>query len=163
MSNKPTHQDLLRELISQIREKEVPFYRKQANANYVGWYFFVALSIVLSASASLLAALTPADQLQNPWIRGLLIGLPIIGTTVSTFLRSFSFNEREKNREIGFIEAERLLRLAESRFASANTEEDYKLGFLEVTHKLATLSHDQHVLDVATRKGIQMPSVNETH
>lgn len=162
MSNKKNHQDLLRELISHIREREVPFYRKEANANYVGWHLLVALSILLSTAVSLLAALTPADQLKEPWIRGLLIALPIVGATVTAFMRSFSFNEREKNREVGLIEADRLLRRAESLFAGASTEEQYEKAYLDVTDKLAALSHDQHALDVATRKGIQMPSTSET-
>ncbi|ERJ38803.1 hypothetical protein L810_7020 [Burkholderia sp. AU4i] len=72
------------------------------------------------------------------------------------------FNEREKNREVGLIEAERLLRRAESLFVGASTEEQYETAYLDVTDKLAALSHDQHALDVATRKGIQLPSVSET-
>ncbi|WP_155836395.1 hypothetical protein, partial [Burkholderia sp. AU4i] len=75
----------------------MPFYRKEANANYVGWHLLVALSILLSTAVSLLAALTPADQLKEPWIRGLLIALPIVGATVTAFMRSFSFNVSAKS------------------------------------------------------------------
>ncbi|MDR3413330.1 MAG: hypothetical protein P4L87_20650 [Formivibrio sp.] len=159
MSDKKNHQDLLRDLITHIRENEIPFYRKEANAHYAGWHVFVALSILLSTAASLIAALVPAEQLKEPLIRGLLIALPILGTTVTAFMRSFSFHEREKNREVGLIEAERLLRKVESKFANANSEEEYQKAFLEATDDLAKLSHDQHVLDVATRKGIQIPAI----
>lgn len=96
MTNRKSHQDLLRDLISHIGEKEVPFYRKASVANYAGWHLFVGLSIVLSASVSLIAAFTPAEQLKEPWTRGLLIALPIVGATVTAFMRSFSFHEREK-------------------------------------------------------------------
>jgi hypothetical protein len=161
MSAKKSHEDLLRELITHLREKEVPFYRRHANANYFGWHALVALSIVLSASVSLIAALTPAEQLKEPVVRALLIALPIIGATVTAFMRSFSFHEREKNREIGLIEAERLLRRAEGMFASATNEQEYGRVYQEVIDKLAALCHDQHALDVATRKGVQTPSFNE--
>ncbi len=154
MSDKVSHKELLRALISHIREKEVRFYRREAKANYFGWHLLVALSIFLSTAASLIAAVTPAENLKDPLIRGLLIVLPIVGAMVTAFLRSFSFHEREKNREVGLIEAERLLRKAESKFTSANAEEEYERVFLEVTDLLAALSHDQHALDVATRKGV---------
>ncbi|CAE6697349.1 hypothetical protein [Paraburkholderia domus] len=161
MTDKKNHEDLIRDLISQIREREIPFYSLAAKANNIGWYTFALLSIVLSAAASLIAALTPAEQLKDPIIRGLLITLPIIGATVTAVMRSFNFHERERNREIGLIEAERLLRKAESMFASATTEPEYKEAYLELTDKLAALSHDQHALDVATRKGVQTLSVVE--
>jgi hypothetical protein len=47
-------------------------------------------------------------------------------------------------------------------FASASSEEQHETAYLDLTDQLAALSHDQHALDVATRKGIQMPSVSET-
>jgi len=150
-----THKELLEQLIDRIRDEEVPFYRKGASANYVSWHLLVGISIVISAASSLIAALTPADNLKDVWIRGLLISLPIVGATVTAFLRSFSFHERESNREIGLIEAERLLRRAENMMASASTSEQYSDAYLKLSDLLAKLSHDQHARDVATRKGIQ--------
>ncbi len=163
MSDKKTQKDLLQELISHIRDKEVPFYRREAKANYAGWHVLVVLSIALSAGASLIAALTPAARLQETMIRGALIGLPIGGAMITALLRTLNFHERERNREVGLIEAERLLRIANSKFAGASNEEQYEKAFLEVTDLLAKLSHDQHALDVATRKGIQMPAVTGSH
>lgn len=163
MNDKQSHRDLLVELIGHIRSHEVPFYRKAARANYVGWHLLIALSIVLSAAVSLIAALTPPEHLKDAYIRGALIAIPIIGATVTAFLQSFGFHEREKNREVGLIEAERLLRKGESIFASANTDGEYRKGYLELTDKIATLSHDQHALDVNTRKGITPPKVTGAH
>ncbi|MEW6347094.1 MAG: hypothetical protein RXR20_00815 [Paraburkholderia sp.] len=163
MSNKKSHEDLLQELVLQIRNKEIPFYRAAATANYIGWHTFILLSIVLSAAVSLIAALTPADQLKDAAIRALLIALPIIGATLTAIMRSFSFHEKEKNRELGLIEAERLLRTAESKFASASTESEYKEAYLEISDLLAALSRDQHALDVATRKGGQTTAISAPH
>jgi hypothetical protein len=114
MNSQLSHKDLLEELIVQIQDKEVPFYRCSAQLNYYGWHVLVVLTIVISATAALIAALAPEDKLKEPWIRGLLIGLPIAGTTVTTFLRTLNLHVRERNREIGLIEAERLLRTARS-------------------------------------------------
>ena len=154
MNDRKSHRDLLVELIDHIRSHEVPFYRKAARANYFGWHLLIALSIVLSAAVSLIAALTHAEHLKDAFI---------IGATVTAFLQSFGFHEREKNREIGLIEAERLLRKGESIFASANTDDEYRKGYLELTDKIATLSHDQHALDVNTRKGINPAKVAGAH
>lgn len=154
---------MLAGLIAHIRSREIPFYRKAASANYVGWHLFIALSIVLSAAVSLIAALTPAEHLKDTLVRGALIALPIIGATVTAFLHSFAFHEREKNREVGRIEAERLLRKAESIFASANTDDEFKKGYLELADSIAALSHDQHALDVNTRKGITPAKVGGVH
>lgn len=163
MITKKSHQELLQELITHLRETEVPFYRKEAAVNYFGWHTLVALSIVLSTAASLIAALTPIEQLKEPLIRGLLIALPIFGAAITAFMRSFSFHDRERNRELGAIEVERLLRRAECRLASANTEEQMERAFLELSDQLAELSRDQHALDVATRKGVQVPSMSPNH
>lgn len=148
-------QNLCKELISYVEKDEVAYYRKASTMNYAGWHLLVALSIILSTAASLIAALTPADSLKEAWPRGFLIALPIFGAMVTAFLKSFSFHEREQNREIGRIEIERLLRKAQSGFAGAQSEDDYRKVYLELTDDLAKLSHDQHKLDVATRRGTQ--------
>jgi hypothetical protein len=157
MNQKPatTHKDLLEDLIDQIADKEVPFYRCSAQANYIGWHVLVVLTIMISAAAALIAALAPEDKLKEPLIRGFLIGLPLVGSALTTFLRTLNLHARERNREIGLIEAERLLRTARSLLASAATDEEYKSAFLTISDKLASLSHDQHALDVATRRGTQ--------
>ena len=148
-----TQRDLFEQLLRTIENEEVPFYRKAANKNYVSWHSLVALSIILSTAASLIAALTPPEELKQAWTRGLLISLPIVGAMVTAFLKSFSFHERERNREIGLINMERLLRKARSVFAGAKSEDDYRNGYLELNDELAKISHDQHQLDVETRRG----------
>lgn len=150
-----TQKALFEQLLHTIEYEEVPYYRNASNRNYLGWHVLVALSIILSTITSLIAALTPADELKQALPRGLLIALPIIGAMVTAFLKSFSFHEREKNREIGLINMEDLLRKAQSVFAEAKSEDDYRKGYLEISNELARLSHDQHQLDVATRRGVQ--------
>jgi len=147
------HEQLLKSLLDDI-EKDVAFYRQDSKANYFGWHVLMAASILLSGASSLIAALLPPEDLKEPMWRGLLITLPIVGTVAAAFLKTFNFHERERNREVGLIEAERLLRTARSKFASAANEDDFKKAFLETTGELARLSHDQHKLDVATRLGI---------
>lgn len=159
VSVRGTHQFLLEELIGNIENFEIPYYRRTAKSHYSGWHLLVALSILLSAATSLIAALLPPDQLKEVVPRGLLIALPIVGVAVNAFLKSFSFHEREHNREIGRIEVELLHRRALSLQASANGEDDFRKAFLEVSEDLAKLSHDQHERDVSTRRGVQgLPS-----
>lgn len=146
------HQKLLDELIGDLESKEVKYYRRDSSANYVAWHLLTALSILLGAASSLVAGIVPLENLKDPWPHGLLVALPIVGAVAATFLRAFSFKERERNRELGLIEAERQLRLAKSKRAAATTEAEFKDAYLQVVEDLAKLSRDQHLLDVATRR-----------
>jgi hypothetical protein len=147
------HKPLLEELIRAV-QRDIAYYGRWSGFNYGLWHWLSAITILLAGASSLIAALVPADELKQALWRGLLISLPIVGAVISAFLKTFNFHDKEKNLEIGLIEAERLLRNLKSQQASATSEAEYRDAYVKGTEALAKLSLSQHRLDVAARKGI---------
>jgi len=137
------HRQLFAEFIKRLEADELPWYEGEVVRNIFWWNAILALSLLVSVSNSIVAALMDKSTFENVG-RIALVTLPILGTGIIGLAQAFRFREKEALRESGRIELLDIIQNARIHFLDAKDDRDFGVACQAFRERFRQLEISQH-------------------